>query len=339
VWSLGVVLFRMLTGHLPHEDVSAIGEFIIMLCSEAPAPVQTFAPWVPAETSEIVEDALRIDRDQRYASAEVMLAAMRARLPRGDGLRVEDIVSFDESAQAGAPTQTPSLRPGSRTGERSGERSLAGLLTASGEATSQMPARSALRVPIAARRDDTATPGSVAGIPIDTVSTQPPRRTVPFAIGMGVGAAILLGLVFALSRGADFASDGAATAGSASGAAVGGEGSADHRANVVIFPNDALVEVDTVATTPVDGIVKITGPVGSSHRVRISKDKQEKIVDVVITTSGAEPPKVELVLVAAPATATASAKPVGGRGGPVTKKTATPGTPTPKNPLMPERFE
>ena len=345
VWSLGVVLFRMLTGHLPHEDVSAIGEFIIMLCSEAPAPVQTFAPWVPAETAEIVEDALRIDRDQRYASAEVMLAAMRARLPRGDGLRVEDIVSFVESAQAGAPAQSPSLRPsGSRTGERSGERSLAGMLTASGEATSQMPAQSALRVPVAARKDDTATPGSVAGIPVDTVSTQPPRRTVPFAVGMGVGAAILLALVFALSRATDFGSDGALTS-AAPSADSATQTIADHRANVVIFPNDALVEIDDVATTPVDGIVKLVGPIGSSHRVRVSRDKQEKIVDVVIGASGAEPPKVELVLVAATATATATAKPIGGRGGPLTKKTATPGAPTPptpptpKNPLIPERFE
>ena len=110
---------------------------------------------------------------------------------------------------------------------------------------------------------------------------------------------------------------------------------------MVIFPNDALVEIDNVATTPVDGIVKIVGPIGSSHRVRVSRDKQEKIVDVVLGASGAEPPKVELVLAAAPATATASAKPIGGRGGPVTKKSATPGapTPTPKNPLIPERFE
>lgn len=337
VWSLGVVLFRMLTGHLPHEDVTAIGEFIIMLCSEAPEPVQTFAPWVSAEIAEIVEDALRIDRDQRYATAAAMLATMRARLPDGDGLRASEIVSFDESARAGAPVQTPSMRP---PGTRTGERAIAGLLTASGEATSQMPARSALRPPVAARRDDSATPGSVAGIPIETVS-RAPRRTIPFAVGMGVGAAILLALVFALSRGADPASDRPVTS-AASSADAPAQGGTNHRANVVILPNDALVEIDGAAASPADGVVKIVGAVGSTHRVRVSKDGQEKIADVVIGPSGAEPPKVELVPAAAPsASAITTTRPLGGPR-PPTKKTAAPGTPpppTPRNPLIPERFE
>ena len=212
-------------------------------------------------------------------------------------------------------------------------------MTASNEATSQMPGRSALRAPVAARKDESSTAGSMAGVPIETTSV-PPRRTVPFAIGMGVGATILFALILVLSRGADLTSAGPASSASASpdGTAPGG---ADHRANVVILPDDALVEIDGAATTPVDGIVKIVGAIGSTHRVRVSKDKQEKIADVVIGSSGAEPPKVELVLAAVPAAPTASAKPIGGRGGPLTKKSATPATPapTPKNPLIPERFE
>ncbi|MEP7122454.1 MAG: serine/threonine-protein kinase [Byssovorax sp.] len=345
VWSLGVVLFRMLSGHLPHEDVTAIGEFIIMLCSEAPEPVQGFAPWVPTEIAEIVEDALRIDRDQRYESAEAMLATMRARLPNGYALRAEEIVSFDESAQAGAATQTPSMRPpgsrtGDRTGDRSADRSLGGL-TASGEATSQMPARSALRLPAAARRDDSATPGSMAGFPLDTVSSSPaPRRTLPFAVGMGVGALILAALVFGLSRGADLISDRPVTsaAPSTGGPAPLGSESANRPVNVVILPNDARVEIDGVAASAADGVVKIVGAIGSSHRVRVSKDGQEKIADVTIGPSGAEPPKVELLAVAAPS-AIPSTRPLGGPR-PPTKKSATPGAPTPpRNPLIPERFE
>jgi serine/threonine-protein kinase len=337
LWSLGVVLFRCLTGHMPHEDVTAIGEFIIMLCSEAPVPVQSLSPWVPAEIAEIVEDALRIDRDQRYASAEVMLAAMRARLPDGDGLRIEDIKSFDEAAQAGAPQQRYSVRPpGTRTGESSGDRSRPEL-TASGDATSQMPGRSPLRALGSAPREDSATASSTAHRPVER-STPPPKRAAPLAIGLGVAGVLAAAAVaFGLSRGGASGSDQAATSTSAAPAPLA-SGSANRQANLVILPDDARVEIDGAATSPVDGVVKIVGAVGTTHRVRISKDGQEKIADVVIGPGGAEPPKVELVLAAAPSASPSTPRPVGGRL--PTKKSATPGTPpAPRNPLIPERFE
>ncbi len=340
LWSLGVVLFRCLTGHMPHEDVTAIGEFIIMLCSEAPVPVQSLSPWVPAEIAEIVEDALRIDRDQRYASAEVMLAVMRARLPGGDGLRIEDITSFDEAAQAGAPPQRYSVRPpGTRTGDSSADRSRPEL-TSSGDATSQMPGRSSLRMLGGAPREDSATASSTAHRPVAR-STVPPKRAAPLAIGLGVAGVLAAAAVaFGLSRGGARGSDHPATATSAAPAPLA-SGSADRQANLVILPDDARVEIDGAATSPVDGVVKVVGAVGTTHRVHISKDGQEKIADVLIGPGGAEPPKVELVLVAAaPSGSPSTSRPIGGR--PPTKKFATPGTPpppTPRNPLIPERFE
>ncbi len=111
----------------------------------------------------------------------------------------------------------------------------------------------------------------------------------------------------------------------------------------MILPDDVLVEIDGAPAPPVNGIVKVSGAIGSSHRVRISSDGQEKITDVLIGPSGAEPPKVELVMLAAPS-ATAETKPrPGGDPRPQPKKPATPGatsTPSaPRNPLMPERFE
>jgi serine/threonine protein kinase len=342
LWSLGVVLFRALSGHMPHEDVTAIGEFIIMLCSEAPVPVQTHAPWVPAEIAEIVEDALRIDREQRYASAEVMLAAIRARLPNGDGLRVEEIKSFDEDAQAGATPQRPSMRPpGTRTGDASGERSGAGH-TSSGDATSQMPARSSVRTLGGARKDDSATPSSTANNPVER-SSPPPKRTAPLAIGLGAAAVMVVALAFGLWRRGQLGSDQAAIS-NGEGPAPLASGGANRQANLVILPDDARVEIDGVPGSPVDGVVRIVGAVGTTHRVRISKDGQEKIAEVLIGPGGAEPPKVELVLSAAPgasASTSITARPVGGARVP-TKKSATPGTPPPsrpRNPLIPERFE
>jgi serine/threonine-protein kinase len=49
VWSMGVVLYQMLTGHTPHEDTTALGELIISICTEEPPPVQQLSPWVPPD--------------------------------------------------------------------------------------------------------------------------------------------------------------------------------------------------------------------------------------------------------------------------------------------------
>ena len=349
LWSLGVVLYRALSGHLPHEDSTAIGEFIIVLCSEPPPPVQSLAPWVPAEIARIVEDALQIHREQRYESAAAMLEAIRAILPNGEKLRVEEIAPFDERARAGAsvPPQALSTQSGG-----SGSRSRSDLrsppeVTSSGAATLLMPPGRTTRPAGGARKDDSATPNPMANTQIEPVS--PPRRwPLPVAIGIGIGTVILGGLAFGLSQGTQLFSDRPATATTATIAVAGGpappaSASATHQANLVILPDDALVEVDSVPTSPVGGIVKVIGAVGSTHRVRISKDGQEKITDVLIGPSGAEPPKVELVMPAAPgATAETTTKPAfGSRLRPKRPAaSATPSSPTPaRNPLIPERFE
>jgi serine/threonine protein kinase len=345
LWSLGVVLFRALTGHLPHEDTTAIGEFIIVLCSEPPPLVQSIAPWVPAEIAQIVEDALQINRDHRYESAEAMLASIRALLPNGEGLRVEEI------ARGPDLPRSPSMRPGGTgSGERSGSRSERRLRPEgipSGDATLTLPTGHPARTAVGARKDDSATPSSMANTQIEPGSP-PRRRTLPIAIGIGVGVVSLIGLAFGLSQGTRLFSDRPATSATSvtEGPAPPASGATTRQANLVILPDDALVEIDSVPTSPVDGIVKIVGAVGSTHRVRISKEGQEKIIDVVIGPSGAEPPKVELVVTAAPgATAETTTRPVGGSRLP-TRRTAAPvtsGTPRPpvppRNPLIPDRFE
>ncbi len=365
LWSLGVVLYRALTGHLPHEDTTAIGEFIIVLCSELPPLVQSVAPWVPDEIARIVEDALQIDRDQRYESAEAMLAAMRALLPNGERLSVSEIAPVAESARVGTPSLAPGALTGSSTSRstsRSGARSRPGTgtgstsrsgpewplnpeVTSSAAATLMMPPGRSTQPGLGGRKDDSATPSSMANTQPEPVSPLR-RQTVPFAIG--VGSMLLVGLAFALWRGGQLSSEHTATSTTAAGSATDGPGPSAsagtaRQANVVILPDDALVEIDGAPTRPVNGIVKVSGAIGSTHRVRISKDGQEKITDVLIGPSGAEPPKVELVLLAAPsATAEIKTRP-GSDPRPQPKKPTTPGatsTPTaPRNPLMPERFE
>ena len=310
LWSLGVVLYRTLTGHIPHEQAEAVGDFIVMLCSEAPRAVKKYSPWVPDPIAAVVDGALQIDRERRFPTAEAMRAAMMALLPNGDAIRADEIVG---------------VHPAIRTSTTPGP-----IEVASGDLT--VPLQGGRR----ARRDEGPTPSTLT-----SSRTLTPGRRALAPIGVAVAATLLGILTVGVVRSM------APSQGAASGVDVAASGSArpaqSRRANLVIFPLDAKVEVDGSPVTAQDGVVELTGALGSVHRVRLSRDGQEKSADVVLGEAGAEPPKVELTLTTPTATASASSAPTGGASRPTTKKTAAPtgtGSPGPvKNPLIPERFE
>jgi serine/threonine-protein kinase len=83
VFSLGTVLYEMLTGKTPHDRHDTLGRLIIAICQEPATHVQDLAPWVPASIAAIVHRALEINPGDRYPSALAMLDAIGDTLPDG----------------------------------------------------------------------------------------------------------------------------------------------------------------------------------------------------------------------------------------------------------------
>ena len=81
LYSLGIVLYEMLTGHVPFTGDTPV-EIAMKHLSLAPEPPSALRPEVPHNLDAVVMRALAKDPDQRYASAEEMDAEL-ARVARG----------------------------------------------------------------------------------------------------------------------------------------------------------------------------------------------------------------------------------------------------------------
>ncbi len=334
LWSLGVVLYKMLSGRTPHDDTEELGELIVLICTEPPQPIQDLAPWVAPEIAAVVHRALRFSPAERYAGAGEMLAALHGLL-RGGSLQIEEHLirplSDGEKAYV-APrlqadlTDAPPPRKGVQT-TGSGMTLLPNNIPAPAPSYPQQPQFSSAPV-------STLTGGAV-GASVNpgsfgqsTLSTTPPKSAAPWIAVAGLGVLLLGGLAAAQLMGV-FKPSGDGPGGS--GAAAGTETAPADKprsVTVVILPATAKVEVDGTPTPLSEGLLEITGAVGSVHKVRVQVGETDKMVRVVVAESGAVPPKIELTDAALGTAATAgtAATPAltGPKGKP--KPTATPTT-------------
>jgi hypothetical protein len=114
LYSLGVVLYEMVTGRLPFSSDTAMG-MILHHLQTAPTPPQIARAdlSIPGPLSDLLMKALQKDRDRRFASADEMLAALDAvaALPLPSGPLPSLGPPASRQSPVPVPTPTPADKP------------------------------------------------------------------------------------------------------------------------------------------------------------------------------------------------------------------------------------
>lgn len=107
VYSLGLILYQLITGHLPFSDVSAKSKILQRLL-ERPTPPSVYAPAINGDLERIVLKALARTPDERYQQMETLIAELE-QLPGSDQVaaREQEPALFDKPQSTQSLSENP----------------------------------------------------------------------------------------------------------------------------------------------------------------------------------------------------------------------------------------
>jgi len=126
VYSLGVVLYEMLTGSVPFKADSGVG-VAMKIMAESPAPVEALNPRVPPALADIVTRAMAREPGDRYPNATALADTLDGYLrwteqftaphfrPGGQGMTGGQATAPAAGGPSGGPAITQGPRPPART--------------------------------------------------------------------------------------------------------------------------------------------------------------------------------------------------------------------------------